>query len=129
MRKSRRYSIIVCIFILQVFLFIGCAALIKGTHEEVAFSSDPSGAEVYVNGRMMGTTPFALKLESKETYVIEFKKEGYGTKTYTITNHLGTGWVILDVIFGLVPVIVDAATGAWYELDQENINAILAKQQ
>ncbi len=129
MGRFRQYGIIACIFAAQILLFSGCAAIIKGTHEEVAFSSDPSGAEVYVNGRMMGSTPFALKLESKETYVIEFKKEGYETKTYTITNHLGAGWVVLDVIFGLVPVVVDAATGAWYELDQENINAVLAKQQ
>jgi len=28
-----------------------------------------------------------------------------------------------------VPVIVDAATGAWYILDQDNINTVLEKQQ
>ena len=37
----------------------------------------------------------------------------------------GPLWIILDVISEIVPVIIDAATGAWYELDQKNINAIL----
>jgi hypothetical protein len=77
----------------------------------------------------MGTTPIRLKLESKRTYIIEFKKEGYETKVFTITNHVGVGWVILDVIGGLIPVVVDAITGAWYELDQDAVNAILEKQQ
>ena len=77
----------------------------------------------------MGETPFALKLESKKTYTIEFKKEGFETKIYNITNHVGAGWIVLDVLAGLVGVIVDAATGAWYSLDQKNVNAVLRKQQ
>jgi len=39
------------------------------------------------------------------------------------------GWIILDVLAGLVGVIVDAATGAWYSFDQKNVDAILIKQQ
>ena len=34
--------------------------------------------------------------------------------------------VLLRVDFN---VSVDAATGAWYNLDQDNVNAILEKQQ
>lgn len=41
----------------------------------------------------------------------------------------GAGWIVLDVLAGLVPIIVDAATGAWYGLDQDNVNAVLEKQQ
>jgi hypothetical protein len=37
--------------------------------------------------------------------------------------------VIVDILLGLVPVIVDAATGAWYHLDQKNIDAVLMAQQ
>jgi len=77
----------------------------------------------------MGNTPVRLKLESKKVYTIEFKKEGYETKTFSITNSVGVGWIILDVLGGLIPIVVDAATGAWYALDQDNINAILEKQK
>jgi hypothetical protein len=42
---------------------------------------------------------------------------------------VGAGWVVLDVLAGLVGIIVDAATGAWYELDQDAVNAILEEQQ
>ena len=117
-------------FVLGLFcFFIGCAAIEKGTHEEVDFASEPTTAEVYVNGELMGTSPVTLKLESKVTYKIEFRKKGYIAKRYTITNHIGTKWVVFDVILGLAPVLVDAITGAWYELDQDYIKAYLEKEQ
>ena len=112
-----------------ILLTSSCATVFKGSREEVNFNSDPQRAEVYVNGTLMGTTPVALKLESKKGYTIEFKKEGFKTKTVNISNRIGAGWIVLDVLFGLVPVIVDAATGSWYSLDQKNVNAALEKQQ
>lgn len=124
-----KFGITFCLFFISLNLLIGCATIFKGSHNAVDFSSEPPGAKVYVNGFLMGTTPVKLKLESKRTYTVEFKKEGYETRTSTLTNHVGAGWIILDVIGGLVPVIVDAATGAWYELDQEAVNAVLESQQ
>jgi len=69
-----------------------------------------------------------LKLESKKTYNIEFRKDGYEPFKYTITNHVGAGRIILDILAGLVSVVIDAATGAWHDLDQDAVNAILEKQ-
>ncbi len=112
-----------------VFMFSGCAAIFKGSNSKLNLSSDPGGAKVYVNGIYYGTTPIRIKLKSNKTYSIEFRKEGYRTVTRNITNHVGAGWIVLDVLAGLIPVIIDAATGSWYELDQDNVNALLEKQQ
>jgi hypothetical protein len=106
-----------------------CATLFKGTTEEIRLNSDPQRAQVFINGTFMGETPISFKLECKKTYIIEFRKEGYNPRTYNITNHVGAGWIILDVLTGLVGVIVDATTGAWYSLDQKNVDAVLEKQQ
>jgi hypothetical protein len=123
-------GVLAIIFITVVFfMFSGCATIFKGNSNIVEFSSQPQHADVYVNGFLKGHTPINLKLESKKTYNIEFKKEGYETQTFTLTNSVGAGWVVLDVVFGLVPVVIDAATGCWYGLDQDAINAILEKQQ
>jgi PEGA domain len=111
-----------------LFVLSSCATLFKGTSEEVRFGSEPQKAEVWVNGTKMGETPISLKLETKKTYDIEFKKEGFKSVTRRIINHVGAGWIVLDVLAGLVPVIVDAATGAWYSLDQKNVDAVLEKQ-
>ncbi len=107
----------------------GCATILKGSNEPVDFDSDPTGAQVYVNGMLIRKTPTTLELESKTTYTIEFRKEGYEPATYTITNHLGAGWIILDILLGFFPVVVDAATGAWYRLDQDAVDAVLKKQR
>jgi hypothetical protein len=102
-----------------------CAAIFKGTSEDVDFNSQPTGAEVYINGMLSGTTPLRIKLESKNTYYIEFRKAGLPSKTYRIGNNIGAGWIVLDILAGLVPVVIDAATNSWYELDNKNIYMIL----
>jgi len=119
----------VVVALIAASLLSGCAAIFKGTSSKLDLSSDPSGTTVYVNGFPRGKTPLKLKLESKKTYNIEFKKDGYEPLSYTVTNHVGAGWIILDILAGLVPVVIDAATGAWYDLDQDAVNAILEKQQ
>lgn len=105
-----------------------CATIFKGSTDDVNFSSEPTGAKVYVNGNLLGTTPVQLELKSKNSYTIEFKKEGYETKTVVLNNSVGAGWIVLDVLFGVVPIIVDAATGNWYELDQEHVNGVLEEK-
>jgi hypothetical protein len=107
----------------------GCATIFKGNSSKIELNSNPQGAQVLVNGTAMGETPIRLKLESKKTYSIEFRKEGFKTRIVNVQNHVGAGWIVLDVITGLIPVIVDAATGSWYGLDQDNVNAVLEKQQ
>jgi hypothetical protein len=108
---------------------LSCATVFKGNHSRVGFTSAPRGAKVYVNGAYMGDTPIRLKLESRHDYTVEFVKDGYKTKAFHLTNHIGPGWVVLDVILGLVPVLVDAVTGSWYDLDQKHLNAVLERQR
>ena len=109
-------------------VFSGCATLFAPSTHPLAVSSQPAGADVYVNGFKMGTTPVELNLKADKAYTIEFRKEGYETVTRVVNTKIGAGWVILDVLGGLVPVIVDAATGAWYKLDQDAVNAALIEQ-
>lgn len=114
---------------LFVFMFTGCALIFQGTDETVYLDSGPEGAEVWVNGARVGVTPVQVDLKRNQEYTIEFRKDGYQTRSYRITNSVGAGWVVLDILGGLIPVIIDASTGAWYSLDQTNINAILETQQ
>ncbi len=36
---------------------------------------------------------------------------------------VGAGWIVLGFLTGLVPLIVDAATGAWYEYEDTSMAA------
>lgn len=129
MRHIHRIGGYFCLMAVAIFVINGCATIFKGSTDTVSFSSDPSGAKVYVNGLLMGTTPFQLEMKSNQTYTIEFRKEGYENRIVVLNNSVGAGWIVIDAIFGLIPVIVDAATGNWYSLDQSHVNAALEAQQ
>lgn len=106
----------------------GCATIFKGKSETVTINSNPSGAAVVINGHPVGNTPTQMKLDSNETHNIEIKKVGFESSHFVISNSVGVGWVILDVLGGLVPVVIDAATGSFYYLDRTEINAPLDKK-
>jgi hypothetical protein len=106
-------------------LTIGCATLFKSKKSSISLSSTPSGAEVFVDGSRVGQTPVILELPNKKEHTVVFRKDGYGETTCRIDNSVGAGWVILDVLGGLIPVIIDAATGAWYNLDPKACNVNL----
>ena len=106
----------------------GCATLLKGNTQEVAFASDPAKAQVYINGSYFGDTPFTMELYSSNSHTVEFRKSGYQSKSFLINSELGLGWVILDVISGFYPVVIDAITGDWKVLDPTIVMTNLEKR-
>lgn len=123
--KKTLFIVIGLVLFVQI---TGCATIFKGASSKVNFNSEPPGAGIYVNGHYLGVTPVKLKLESKQSHLIEFKKEGYGTRVVSISNSIGPVWIVLDVIGGLIPVLIDAVTGAWYSLDQDEVNVLFGKE-
>lgn len=73
----------------------------------------------------MGTTPLTLSLENSENHTVTFKKEGFKDMTCQINSSVHKGVVVLDILGGLLPVIVDAATGKWKRIEQTDCAAIL----
>ena len=114
---------------LLTFSLTGCATLFGKKTHALSLSSDPRGATVYVNGFNMGKTPLELKLKADKSYTIEYRMKGYQSVSRSVNTKLGAGWVVLDILGGLIPVVIDAATGNWNKLDQEAINAVLEEQQ
>ena len=75
MKRFYKIGLFLAFISISSFMFSSCATLFKGSTDGVNFSSDPHGAKVYVNGDLLGTTPFDLELKSNKTYTLEFKKE------------------------------------------------------
>ncbi len=69
-----------------------------------------------------GTTPFSLDLNNHTSHTVVFRQRDIQEVTCQLTTSVGAGWVILDVLVGL---IVDAATGKWNSLDQGVCNVVL----
>ncbi len=124
----KKMSIVIIVLIAIIIPFInGCATILKGSNETVDINSDPNGAKVYVNGQMLGKTPLQVKLSAKNTHYIEFVKEGYEKKTYILSSSVGGEWIILDILLGVLPLIIDAATGSWYNFDNNYSGVYLEK--
>jgi hypothetical protein len=93
----------------------GCATVFKGGEQSVPINSNPQGAEIIIDGISYGTTPQIVRLEVQRSYDVTLR-QGDQERTVTLRNRVGTTWVVLDVIGLLIPLLVDASTGDWYEL-------------
>ena len=71
------------------------------------------------------TTPTSLELERKFSYTLTATKDGYRPATARLTKKMRVGPLIGDILLGLVGVIVDGVTGAWYGLSPENVTMVL----
>jgi len=97
----------------------GCATIVDGTSQPVAFTSSPVGVSIYkVNGDLLGVTPFTVTLERdgdkhfvarKEGYAPQVVKLPYGKNSTTHANALSpTTFFVADA--------VDTISGAGLEL-------------
>ena len=112
---TRRYG---WVWVLAIALALGgCATIFSAGPDPVSFRSDPAGADVIVNGEKLGETPITLQLEPSKTYTVTFHRDGYADVTTTLTTHVQAGWVVLDLLTGLIGVAIDAATGEWKAFD------------
>lgn len=60
----------------------GCAA-----YQNVGIESDPPGAEIYLDGRLAGTTPLELRVSREAAHTVYLKKEGYRPELVVLDLH------------------------------------------
>jgi len=125
-RLALRSALLVAVLALPL---DGCGAIFGGTTESIDVRSAPTGATVTTEPETdTYTTPTSIELARKSSYTLHFTKDGYSEATFRIQNNLRGGILVLDILTGLVPVIVDAATGAWYNLSPDDAQATLEKR-
>jgi hypothetical protein len=102
-----------------------CALIFKGDSQRVYFNSNPQGAQILIDGNLLGTTPTQISLRTNRTYNITIRLAGRKDQNVILSNHIGALWIVLDVLSLGTPLIIDAITGAWYEFDSDQINVDL----
>lgn len=83
-----------------LFLSAGCASVTRGNKQTVKILSDPTGANLVIDGKPY-VTPATVVIKRKEAHDITLAKEGYQTITFKLNAHWDGG--------GLGPVALDAA--------------------
>lgn len=80
--------------------------LIAGCSETAMIRSKPSGAQVYINDRPAGTTPFAFAVvrgDLEDSYRLRLEKEGYAPYTGMVRTRIAPGRLTAAVFtFGIV---------------------------
>jgi hypothetical protein len=90
----------------------GCATLFSsGTASVSVISRDP-GVPITVDGMPAGNAPGMVAVANHKDHMIASPRSGC-----PVMSSVGPVWVILDILGGVVPLIVDAATGAWKTVD------------
>lgn len=114
-----------------------CATMFNTTKQKVSFSSNPSGAEVFINNKSTGkTTPCNIwvtrkvqrgEINSKNQYIYEFKKDGFVPYTYT-DNAKVSGKIYLNLLLNIAAIPgfgIDFISGGAYTYN----NDVLATMQ
>lgn len=110
--RVRQFALLPSLCLVAVLL--GCATLLAGKDPvQIPTATTPAGAEVYLDGNRLGTTPDTVHVERKKSHTLVFKKAGYKDASCVLEKSTGAGWVILDIISGVVPIVIDAVTGDW----------------
>jgi len=108
---------------LLLLLSTGCATIISGTTQDIAFSSVPPGANVKLDNGAQTVTPGKLTLKRNETHTATFTKESYPDRqTQVKPDRTGNWWVLGNILFGgFIGIIVDVASGAQHHLAPEHV--------
>lgn len=109
-------------FLLSLSLALGsCATLLARDTRDILITSNPSGAEIYVNGRPSGLTPTRLPVNDHQRLEVTMSKPGFKPGGCYINTSVGAVWVIVDLllIYTVVPLLVDLVTGEWSSLNSE----------
>lgn len=97
---------------LALFVVSGCATILNGPNQMIAFNTDPDGATVAVDGVAMGKTPCVLPVARKGwDKTISFKKLGYKTIHYKLRNTLHGALLGNILLGGVIGLTVDAVSG------------------
>ncbi len=110
--------------LMTAFSMGGCATLFASDTTGVTVTSNPSQAEVWVDGARVGLTPARVELSNSSEHVV-IVRSAYGEMSCPLYKSVGAGWVILDVLFGIWPIVIDAITGSWYSLDRSHCHVEL----
>ena len=82
MREIVKKIVSVIIIVIISVMLINC-----GATKAVTITSQPAEAQVYINGKLVGVTPYAGELSftdaKTDNFAVAVKKEGYGELSYT----------------------------------------------
>jgi hypothetical protein len=108
----------------SMLLMTGCASVFKGQDQVLSFTSEPEGATVRIDGKVVGQTPMSTKVKKSSVDSISVEKDGFRTETMAPEKRFDNV-AFLNIFWDLSTT--DLITGAAYEYQPSNFHYKLKK--
>lgn len=123
-------TVLLLMIVLSSLLFQSCATIFSGTTDRIVVNTTPPGADVYVDGKLVGKSGQDIILRRKYTNTreVNLRLEGYEDLNFGIDQKIaGAYWL---GIFGLgVPMFIDIGTGAALKPKATEFNRVLTPKK
>ena len=107
-----KYLAALCLLILSCLQMGGCATILNGDHQPVAFSSEPENATVKIDGVAMGKTPCVIPVARKGgDKLVQLELAGHKTVMLELDNQIAAAGFGNILFGGIIGVGIDAASG------------------
>lgn len=104
-----------------------CSSIISGTTQNVTVTSNVRGAEVIINGAIVGRTPITTRIKRQSKMHLIVQKDGYETYQASLQTRLDPWFWGNILIYGVIGSTTDFATGATHLLDPDSLYVELIK--
>ena len=109
-----------------VFAHFACATILVGTKQVVPVNTDPSGAEVYDSGSgLTSVTPVDITMSKRSSHTLIIEKESYERVVIQMRRDVSYAWWVAGVFTLGLGIIVDAATGALFDIHPKHVYVVL----
>ncbi|MGB3796949.1 MAG: hypothetical protein WA957_11670 [Alteraurantiacibacter sp.] len=120
MGKKRAFALAIAALSLS-----GCATVLKGVDQQLAFQSIPSGATIQLASGKTCETPCSFELRRGRDTMVTYTLDGYDPATVYIQSRTGGETSVFN---GVIGGVVDASTGAANDLYPSPVYVRLVRQ-
>ena len=109
------YMKAISLLIVVVFGFViltGCATILKGTNQPLNVTSNVTGADVLVDGQLVGKTPFSGTIKRKKSATLRVSKDGYQAQQLMLDGSIESVFWVNVFIGGVLGSTTDLASGS-----------------
>ena len=116
--------------LIMLFVVCACSTVVNGKKQLISISSNVKGADIIVDGKNVGTTPFNGKVDRGNDVTVTLQKDGYEPKTIVVNSDVAPAfWANILFIYGSSSSsTTDYLSGAMYKYSPAHYNIDLEKR-
>ena len=99
-------------FVIICLLFSSCATIINGPDQKITVLSEPSGADITINGEEAGKTPKSFRVVRSKDHLICVSMPGYHTEVTELKRELSKVSLLYLLPGGLISMAIDSTQSA-----------------